>query len=132
MGKEEQLVCVRSSFSKRFRIWFGHGRWDYSRQVDGRTEGAAYYHAELYSLSNRGVALDKDGTGFKPGRTVTPHQHTIAAGRIRPAILSGCLGPSKVPGCPNSRGRLSLNLYTGPPTKHHERTGVTPARKKST
>jgi len=37
-----------------------------------------------------------------------------------------------MPGRPNSRGRLSLNLYTGPPTKHQKgkRTGVTPARKK--
>ena len=56
----------------------------------------------------------------------------IAAGGIRPALLSGFLGPSKMPGRPNSRGRLSLNLYTGPPTKHQKgkRTGVTPARKK--
>ena len=45
------------------RVWFGQGRWDYSRRVDGREEGAAY-HAELHALlvSNRGVALDKDGT----------------------------------------------------------------------
>jgi len=54
----------------------------------------------------------------------------IAAGGIRPALLSGFLRPFKMPGRPNSRGRLSLILYTGPPTKHQEkRTGVTPARK---
>ena len=37
--------------------------------MDGREEGAAY-HPELHALlvSNRGVALDKDGTGFVPGR----------------------------------------------------------------
>ena len=29
----------------------------------------------------------------------------------RPALFSGCLRPSKMPGRPNSRGRLSLNLY---------------------
>ena len=54
----------------RFRIWLG--RWDYARRVDGREEGVAY-HAELHALlvSNRGVALDKDGTGFTPGRAVT-------------------------------------------------------------
>ena len=54
------------------RIWFGQGRWDYTRRVDGREEGVAY-HAELHALlvSNRGVALDKDGTGFTPGRAVT-------------------------------------------------------------
>ena len=54
------------------RVWFGQGRWDYSRRVDGREEGAAY-HPELHALlvSNRGVALDKDGTGFVPGRAVT-------------------------------------------------------------
>ena len=28
------------------RVWFGQGRWDYMRRVDGREEGAAY-HAEL-------------------------------------------------------------------------------------
>jgi hypothetical protein len=56
----------------------------------------------------------------------------IAAGGIRPALLSGGLGPSKMPGRPYSRVRLSLNYYTGPPTKHQKgkRTGVTPARKK--
>ena len=45
------------------RIWFGQGRWDNARRVD----------AELHALlvSNRGVALDKDGTGFTPGRVVT-------------------------------------------------------------
>ena len=53
------------------RVWLGQGRWDYSRRVDGKEEGAAY-HAELHALlvSNRGVALDKDGTGFVPGRVV--------------------------------------------------------------
>ena len=40
--------------------------------MDGREEGVAY-HVELHALlvSNRGVALDKDGTGFTPGRAVT-------------------------------------------------------------
>ena len=40
--------------------------------MDDREEGAAY-HAELHALkvSNRAVALDKDGTGFEPGRAVT-------------------------------------------------------------
>ena len=54
------------------RIWFGQGRWDYVRRVDGREEGVAY-HAELHARlkSNRRVALDKDGTGFTPGRAVT-------------------------------------------------------------
>jgi hypothetical protein len=53
------------------RVWFGQGRWDYSRLVDGLEDGAAY-HAELHALlvSNRGVALDKDGSGFVPGRVV--------------------------------------------------------------
>ena len=53
------------------RVWFGQGRWDYARRVDGREEGVAY-HAELHALlvSNRRVALDKDGTGFSPGRAV--------------------------------------------------------------
>ena len=39
--------------------------------MDGLEDGAAY-HAELHALlvSNRGVALDKDGTGFVPGRVV--------------------------------------------------------------
>ncbi len=48
----------------------------YSRSVDGQEEGAAY-HEELHALlvSNRGVALDKDGTGFVPCRVV---------GNIRP------------------------------------------------
>jgi hypothetical protein len=36
----------------------------------------------------------------------------IAARGIRPALSSGRLGPSKIPGRPNSHGRLSLNLYT--------------------
>jgi len=44
----------------------------------------------------------------------------IAAGGIRPALSSGGLDPSKMPGRPNSRGRLSLNLYTGPRTKHQK------------
>jgi hypothetical protein len=56
------------------RIWFGQGRWDYARRVDGREEGVAY-HAELHALlvlnREEGVALDKDGTGFTPGRAVT-------------------------------------------------------------
>ena len=53
------------------RVWFGQGRWDYSTRVDGREDGAAY-HAELHALlvSNRGVALDKDGIGFMAGREV--------------------------------------------------------------
>ena len=40
--------------------------------MSGWEYGAAY-HAELHTLlvSNRGVALDKDGTGFAPGRPVT-------------------------------------------------------------
>ena len=39
--------------------------------MDGLEDGAAY-HAELHALlvSNRGVALDKDGSGFVPGRVV--------------------------------------------------------------
>jgi len=45
----------------------------------------------------------------------------IAAGGIRPALFSGGLGPSKMPGHQNSRGRLSRNYYTGPPTKHNGR-----------
>ena len=36
------------------------------------------------------------------------------------SALSGLLRQSKMPGRPNSRGRLSLNLYTGPPTKHQK------------
>ena len=54
------------------RVWFGQGRWDYTRRVEGRVEGVAY-HAELHALlvSNRGVALDKDGTGYVQGRAVT-------------------------------------------------------------
>ena len=54
------------------RIWFGHGRWDYIRRVDDREEGAAY-HANQYAflVSNLGEALDKDGTGFEPGRPAT-------------------------------------------------------------
>jgi len=53
------------------RVWFGQGRWDYSRLVDG-LEDCAAYHAELHALlvSNRGVALDKDGSGFVPARVV--------------------------------------------------------------
>ena len=55
------------------RIWFGQGRWDYARRVDGCEEGVAYHAGELHTLlvSNRGVALNKDGTGFTPGRAVT-------------------------------------------------------------
>ncbi len=54
------------------RIWFGQGRWDCARRMDRRVEGVAY-HAELHALlvSNRGVALNKDGTGFTLGRAVT-------------------------------------------------------------
>ena len=53
------------------RVWFGQGRWDYSRKVDGLQDGSAY-HADLHALlvSNRGIALDKDGTGFMPGSVV--------------------------------------------------------------
>ena len=44
------------------RVWFGQGRWDYAQP----------HHAELHALliSNRGVALDKDGSGFVRGRAV--------------------------------------------------------------
>jgi len=54
------------------------------------------------------------------------HRHcsisfAIAVGGIRPALLSGCLKPSKMPGRPKSRGRLSLNSYNRPPTKHQKR-----------
>ena len=30
-------------------LWFGQGRWDYARRVDGREEGVAY-HAELHAF----------------------------------------------------------------------------------
>jgi hypothetical protein len=53
------------------RVYFGQGRWDYSRRVDGQ-EGGAAYHAELHALlvSVRGIALEKAGTDFEQGRAV--------------------------------------------------------------
>ena len=53
------------------RVYFGQGRWDYSRFVDGE-EGGSAYHSELHAflVSVRGVALDKDGSGYAPGRAV--------------------------------------------------------------
>ena len=47
----------------------------------------------------------------------------FAAGGIRTALSFGGVNCRRqgMPGRPNSRGRLSLNLYTGPPTKHQKR-----------
>ncbi len=44
------------------RVGFGQGRWDYAQP----------HHADLHALliSNRGAALDKDGSGFLRGRAV--------------------------------------------------------------
>ena len=52
--------------------------------MDGREEGVAF-HAELHALlvSNRGVALDKDGTGFTPGRAVTNLRPIIIGDAVR-------------------------------------------------
>ena len=49
--------------------------------------------------------------------------YTIAAGGSGPRFHHGAMKqPSKMPGRPNSRGRLSLNLLTDPPTKHQNFT----------
>ena len=66
------------------RVYFGQGRWDYSRRVDGEEDGPAY-HAELHALlvSVRGIALDKDGSGF---------EHVRAVNNIRPL---GCGGAER-------------------------------------
>ena len=48
--------------------------------------------------------------------------YTIAAGGSGPRFRDGAVKqPSKMPGRPNSRGRLSLNLINRPPTKYQNK-----------
>ena len=62
-------------------VYFGQGRWDYGRP----------YHAELHALlvSTRGIALDKDGTGFEPGRAVN-NLRPIAIGGVERRLAAQC------------------------------------------
>jgi hypothetical protein len=63
------------------RVFFGQGRWDYDRP----------YHTELHALlvSTRGVALDKDGSGFEPGRAVN-NLRPIAIGGAERRLAAQC------------------------------------------
>ena len=62
------------------------------RPEDGREEDAAY-HAELHALlvSNRGVALDKDGAGFELGRAVTNIRPISIGDTVRPLVTKALL-----------------------------------------
>ena len=63
------------------RVYFGLGRWDYTRRLG--VDGPAY-HEDMHSylVSVRGVALDKDGSGFERGRAVK---------NLRPIGVGDCL-----------------------------------------
>ena len=65
------------------QAYLAQGTWDYSRRVDGRADGALY-HRETHALLIyvRGIALDKDGTGYEAGRAVT---------NLRPIGIGECL-----------------------------------------
>jgi hypothetical protein len=58
--------------------------------VDGHEDGLAY-HAELHALlvSVRGIALDKDGTGFEQGRAVT-NLRPIGCGGAERRLAAKC------------------------------------------
>ena len=53
------------------RVYFGQGIWDYTRRLID-APGDAFYHADVHALliSSRGIALDKDGSGFTRGQPV--------------------------------------------------------------
>jgi hypothetical protein len=63
------------------RVYFGQGRWDHNRP----------YHTELHALlvSTRGVALDKDGSGFEQGRPVS-NLRPIAIGGAERRLAAQC------------------------------------------
>ena len=57
--------------------------------------------------------------------------YTIAAGGSGPRLRDGAVKqPSKLPGRPNSRGRLSINFFNRPPTKHQNEGNSIPREEK--